>query len=263
MSETPAHRDTSRRPDLEAIRQRAAHFDGDTVMYGPADRDALLAEVDRLIRQREEARGDRDDVRLVEGGSALVVPDSPQMLRETLCVAAARISDSLDGRRAEHVVRLQRLIAECDRHRPLGPDGKHGDLHTATCECEDTPATSHTPEPKRPAVEAIRTRCDAARDMLQEMRRERDAARAERDQFREQRDQLAAEAEDEEDDDSLPDATGVDAAARVVCGRAGCQAIRLGTPACDEHRATAWQALLTAVCTAEPVEDDQEEGGDQ
>lgn len=48
MSETPAHRDTSRRPDLEAIRQRAAHFDGDTVMYGPADRDALLAEVDRL-----------------------------------------------------------------------------------------------------------------------------------------------------------------------------------------------------------------------
>lgn len=73
-------------------------------------------------------------------GAALVVPDSPKMLRETLCVAQARIGNSpLDAdRREEHMSRLGRLIAECDRHRPLGPDGKHGDRHTPTCGCDDT-----------------------------------------------------------------------------------------------------------------------------
>lgn len=66
------------------------------------------------------------------------IPDGPKMLRETLCVAQVRIGESgLDaGRVREHVERLQRLIDECDRHRPLGPDGKHGDRHTPTCGCD-------------------------------------------------------------------------------------------------------------------------------
>lgn len=66
-----------------------------------------------------------------------IVPDTPKMLRETLCVAQARIGNSPydESRKQEHINRLQRLIDECDRHRPLGPDGKHGDLHTATCGC--------------------------------------------------------------------------------------------------------------------------------
>lgn len=69
----------------------------------------------------------------------LTLLDSPKMLRETLCVAQARISySSLDlGRKAEHLRRLQKLIDEIDKHRPLGPDGKHGDLHTPTCGCFD------------------------------------------------------------------------------------------------------------------------------
>lgn len=68
----------------------------------------------------------------------LDVPDGPKMLRETLCVAQARIGDSPydEGRKLEHIYRLQRLIAECDRHRPLGPDGKHGNRHTRTCGCD-------------------------------------------------------------------------------------------------------------------------------
>lgn len=33
--------------------------------------------------------------------------------------------------------RLTGVIAEIDRNRPLGPDGKHGDLHTPTCGCDD------------------------------------------------------------------------------------------------------------------------------
>ncbi len=67
------------------------------------------------------------------------VPDGPKMLRETLCIAAARISQSdLDQHRKEaDIARLQRLIDACDAHRPLGPDGKHDDRHTPTCGCED------------------------------------------------------------------------------------------------------------------------------
>jgi hypothetical protein len=64
--------------------------------------------------------------------------DGPKMLRETLCVAQAMIGNfHLDrGRKREHIDRLQRLIDACDAHRPLGPDGKHGDRHTPTCGCD-------------------------------------------------------------------------------------------------------------------------------
>lgn len=70
--------------------------------------------------------------------TAYIVPDGPKMLRETLCVAQARIGNSLydEGRKREHIDRLQRLIDECDRHRPLGSDGKHDDRHTFSCGCK-------------------------------------------------------------------------------------------------------------------------------
>lgn len=74
--------------------------------------------------------------------TTLHVPDSPKMIRETLCVAQSAIAVFLAGpRNQEHIQRLQRLIDECDRHRPLGPDGRHGDRHTPTCGCdlEDPP----------------------------------------------------------------------------------------------------------------------------
>lgn len=69
------------------------------------------------------------------------VTDGPKMLRETLCVAQTMIGLFFidDGRKWEHSNRLQRLIDACDAHRPLGPDGKHGDRHTPTCGCEDLP----------------------------------------------------------------------------------------------------------------------------
>jgi hypothetical protein len=73
---------------------------------------------------------------------AYVVPDSPKMLRETLCVAQAGINElirggtkSAGGSMESHRDRLQRLIDECERMRPTGPDGKHGDRHTAECGC--------------------------------------------------------------------------------------------------------------------------------
>lgn len=75
------------------------------------------------------------------GGEAvsttLTSSDSPKMLRETLCVAQTYVGQSGLARADDDIARLQRLIDECDRHRPLGPDGKHGDRHTDTCGCED------------------------------------------------------------------------------------------------------------------------------
>lgn len=66
------------------------------------------------------------------GASVILnVTTSPKMLRETLCRAQSLTTDPYD------IHRLQLLINECDRHRPLGPDGKHGNRHTVTCGCED------------------------------------------------------------------------------------------------------------------------------
>ena len=48
---------------------------------------------------------------------AYIVPDSPKMLCETLCVAQARIGSHPDLRNDEHIARLGRLIDECQRLR--------------------------------------------------------------------------------------------------------------------------------------------------
>ncbi|QDH93329.1 hypothetical protein QC999_gp21 [Microbacterium phage Cressida] len=66
-------------------------------------------------------------------------------LRETLCQAQSALQAMLPpnadeyevGRHLTDLDRIQRLIAEIDRNRPLGADGKHGDLHTPTCGCDD------------------------------------------------------------------------------------------------------------------------------
>ena len=69
----------------------------------------------------------------------LHLDDSLKMLRETFCVAAAAIGLSAVGgsRSSEHIDRLSRVINEIDRQRPMGSNGKHGNLHTDTCGCED------------------------------------------------------------------------------------------------------------------------------
>lgn len=63
--------------------------------------------------------------------------NSVKMLREALCIAQAEIGRA-PANYARSVSRhIGDLIKELDRHRPLGPDGKHGDRHTPTCGCED------------------------------------------------------------------------------------------------------------------------------
>jgi len=69
------------------------------------------------------------------GALYLVDPrDTLKMLRETL---SAVQNGAAGNRRGEHSERIGRIIAEIDRQRPLGPNGKHGNLHTPTCGCED------------------------------------------------------------------------------------------------------------------------------
>lgn len=63
--------------------------------------------------------------------------DSVKLLREALCIAQTAINESPVNWSDSINKRLGRLINELDKHRPLGPDGKHGDRHTKTCGCED------------------------------------------------------------------------------------------------------------------------------
>ena len=66
----------------------------------------------------------------------LIDEDTPKMVRETLCFARSAVAHLGGSRVQGHMQRLQRLINECDRHWPLGPDGKHGGRHTMTCGCD-------------------------------------------------------------------------------------------------------------------------------
>ena len=80
----------------------------------------------------------------------LNVTDSPKMLREKLCLAQYAVNNYAtlaisERKRASDA--LQELINECDRHRPLGSDGKHGNRHTPTCGCEDNPEAVHSIHP--------------------------------------------------------------------------------------------------------------------
>jgi len=63
--------------------------------------------------------------------------DNVKMTRELFCIAQTEIGQSGRNWSHSHIRRLQRLIDQLDKHRPLGPDGKHGDRHTPTCGCED------------------------------------------------------------------------------------------------------------------------------
>jgi hypothetical protein len=62
--------------------------------------------------------------------------------REALCAASSALAERARQGTDVHAVppwidRLQALCDQIDVHRPLGPDGKHGDRHTVTCGCEE------------------------------------------------------------------------------------------------------------------------------
>ena len=83
-----------------------------------------------IIEHSRDALGDRmtaADIRPDGGDEA---GWNPKSLREHLC----GIQTVTDGACNDAV---QAAINVLDGHRPVGPDGTHGDRHTGTCGCED------------------------------------------------------------------------------------------------------------------------------
>lgn len=63
-----------------------------------------------------------------------------KMVREALCFAQTAVNHvySADNKqKGMYSDILQDMIDDCDRQRPLGRDGKHGNLHTDNCGCDD------------------------------------------------------------------------------------------------------------------------------
>lgn len=64
------------------------------------------------------------------------IPHDPKTVREALCQVETLIL--LYRPDQPHYAKIiGDLIKECERKRPLGPDGKHGNLHTPECGCDD------------------------------------------------------------------------------------------------------------------------------
>ena len=72
------------------------------------------------------------------------LPLTPKTLRETMCVVESglralereRPDFNAGGSIETHLEKVSLIIEECDRKRPTGNDGKHGNRHTDECGCE-------------------------------------------------------------------------------------------------------------------------------
>ena len=60
----------------------------------------------------------------------------PKGLREALCQQQVLAPYTRDREL------MQELVDRLDLHRPLGSDGKHSNLHTPTCGCDDRGPTN-------------------------------------------------------------------------------------------------------------------------
>lgn len=74
-----------------------------------------------------------------------------QLLRETLCIAQKAMLEGSSGGMnvGGKLHRIDELIREIDRNRPVGPDGRHGNrMHTETCGCADKPGFNSSKDPR-------------------------------------------------------------------------------------------------------------------
>lgn len=63
-------------------------------------------------------------------------------IREAMCLAQAALGHAGTDQMMHASDVLADLICDIDRQRPLGPNGKHGDLHTRDCQCDDVQINS-------------------------------------------------------------------------------------------------------------------------
>lgn len=102
----------------------------------------LETSIARTVHEIDELRAENTRLRALLPGfetTTLHTTDHLKTVREALCVAQAAIGNFPNRplNCPQHIPQLQRLINDIDRQRPLGPNGKHGNLHTPTCQCED------------------------------------------------------------------------------------------------------------------------------
>lgn len=64
---------------------------------------------------------------------------SIKMIGEALCYAETALLNfyPVTDQRTRYAAIIADLLADAHRQRPVGSNGKHGDLHTPTCGCED------------------------------------------------------------------------------------------------------------------------------
>ncbi|CCW14625.1 hypothetical protein [Rhodococcus aetherivorans] len=67
--------------------------------------------------------------------------DHLKTIHEALCVAQTAIGNFPEQPTnwPPYIQVLQNLINDIERQRPIGSNGKHGNLHTPNCQCEDKP----------------------------------------------------------------------------------------------------------------------------
>ncbi|MBN9375398.1 MAG: hypothetical protein J0I40_08430 [Cellulomonas sp.] len=121
-----------------ALEERRRHLAGDLprLVRIAAERHSVADSADDDVAWVERQLTELDAA-LAGPTPSLPIPDGPKMLRETLSAAQSAIAASpYTERRPEHVARLGVLIDALDVLRPLGPNGKHGDLHTSSCGCQ-------------------------------------------------------------------------------------------------------------------------------
>ena len=80
-----------------------------------------------------------DATRQAKAGSVVHSPASIKSVGEALKYAEAALLNFYhdNGQRSMYAEILRELLADIERQRPTGPDGKHGDRHTPTCGCAD------------------------------------------------------------------------------------------------------------------------------
>ncbi|MBL5975355.1 MAG: hypothetical protein D3X82_16805 [Candidatus Leucobacter sulfamidivorax] len=105
----------------------------------------------------------RDELEAPKSATISIEPSLVKMTIEALNAAYAHLPLDNDQYRPY----LLELSKQLGKHRPVGADGKHGDLHTETCGCEEKPFWRHKNAPcdVHPSLsEAIR--CDYCGDEL-------------------------------------------------------------------------------------------------
>lgn len=123
----------------EAVREAAQYIER-LHPKGLTPKRAVIADLeiaaDRMGRGIHANWREREADANPQPAAALRVDSSDmKMLGEALAVAENLISAEPQYRSlARH---LGGLLRQVNHHRPTGTDGKHGDLHTATCGCDD------------------------------------------------------------------------------------------------------------------------------